>query len=139
MPDMKLLENVQRRWTKRIDAFENITYSLSVKDLDLFLVVEKLLRADVIKCWKIFHNKCGLYPEDIFILARISFTRGHSFKIVHERLSQDWKRRSLSLRVASTWNSLPDDVVALETLGSFKRDIRCCLNKKKFTLFSLLC
>ena len=25
--DMKLLENVHRRWTKRIDGFENLTYS----------------------------------------------------------------------------------------------------------------
>ena len=34
--------------------------------------------------------------------------------------------------VASTRNSLPDDVVALETFGSFNRAFRCCLNEKLF-------
>ena len=34
--DMKLLGNVQRRWTRRIDGFENHTYSQRRKDLDLF-------------------------------------------------------------------------------------------------------
>ena len=57
---------------------------------------------------------------------------GHSFKIAHEIFKMDCKRRSFALRVASTWNSLPDDVVALETLGSFKKAIRCCLNEKLF-------
>ena len=50
--DMKLLKNVQRRWTKRINGFENLTYSQRLKDLDLFSVDGRLLRTDVIKCWK---------------------------------------------------------------------------------------
>ena len=67
-----------------------------------------------------FHSKCGICPEDIFVLAQSGITRGHCFKIVHERFSLDRGRRSFALRVASTWNSLPDhNVVALETLGSF--------------------
>ena len=42
------------------------------------------------------------------------------------------------MRIVSTWKSLPDDVVAHETLGSFKRAIRCCVNEKLFS-FRLAC
>ena len=34
----EIAENVQRRWTKRIDGFENLTYYQRLKDLDLFSV-----------------------------------------------------------------------------------------------------
>ena len=54
--DMKLLENLQRRWTKRIDDFENLTYSQRLKDFNLFSVEGGLPRADVIKYWKIFYS-----------------------------------------------------------------------------------
>ena len=119
---MKLLENVQRRWIKIIDGFENLTYSQRLKYSDLFSVEGRFLRADVIKCW--------VSPQVIIVLAWSGITRGHRFKIVNEYFSLDCKRRSFVLSVASTWNSLPDNVVARETLGSFKRTISCHLNEK---------
>ena len=82
--DKKLLDNVQRRWKKIIDGFGNLTYSERLKDRDLFSVEGRLLRADVIKCWKLFHSKCGICPEDIFVLARSGITRGHRSKIAYE-------------------------------------------------------
>ena len=63
----------------------------------------------------IFYSKCEICPEDIFVLARRNSFCGHRSKISHENFSLDCRWRSFTLRVASTWNSLPDDVVALET------------------------
>ena len=117
---------------KIIDGFENLAYSQRLKDLDLFSIEGRLLRADVIKCWKIFDSNCGICPEDIFVLARSGITRGHRFKIFHERFSLDCRRRSLALWVTSTWNSLPDDVVARGNLRSFRKVICCCLNEELF-------
>ena len=50
----------------------------------------------------------------------ICFTRDHCFEIVHERFSLECRRRAFALRVASTWNPLPDNIDILEALGSFK-------------------
>ena len=122
--------NVQRRWNKIINGFENITYYQKLKDLDLFSVEGRLLGADLIKYWKIFHSKCGICSGDIIVLIWSCITRNHRLKNDHEHFSLDCRRRSLALRVASTWNSLPDDVVVLETLGSFKRAVCCFLNEK---------
>ena len=99
--------------------FWKYSYIQRRKDLDLFSVDDRLLRADVIKWWKIFHSTHGICPEDIFVLNRSSITRDHRFKIVHECFPLEWRRRSFALRVASTWNSLPEDV-AYETFWSFK-------------------
>ena len=110
------------------------------------------LRADVIECWKIFPCKCGICPEDIFVFARSGVTRGHSFmkflrsffnersrfKIFHEFFSMKCRRRSFPLKVASTWNSLLDDIVAPETLESFKRAIRCSFSDNLFNFVWLV-
>ena len=43
-------EVMQRRWTKIIYGFEDLTYSQRLKDIDLFSVEGRLLRVNVIKC-----------------------------------------------------------------------------------------
>ena len=44
--DMKLQDNVRIRWTKRIYGFEYLTYSQTLKYLDLFSVEGRLPRAE---------------------------------------------------------------------------------------------
>ena len=119
--DLRLLESVQRRWTKMIDGMGEIPYSHRLAILDLYSIKGRLLRADLLKCWKIFHGKCGLQPGDIFILAPSVGTRGHRFKIAYSFCSTESKRRFFSQRCVFAWNSLPDDVVALGSVESFKR------------------
>ena len=83
---MKLPKNLYRRWIKRIYGFENLTYSQRLKDFYLFSVEERLLRANVIKCWKIFLSKCGICLEDIFVLVWSGIARDYCFKFIHELL-----------------------------------------------------
>ena len=112
MSHMKLLENVQRRWTKRIDSFGNLTYSQRLKDLYLFLVEGRLLRTDVMKCWKIFHSKRGICAEDIFVLNFVAIDLKSFMNVFQWIVGGDYLLWELQ------WNSLPIDVV-LETLGNF--------------------
>ena len=46
--DLKLLENVQRRWTERIDGMGSLSYSDRLKALNLYSIQGRLLRADLI-------------------------------------------------------------------------------------------
>ena len=39
------------------------------------------LRADIIKCWKIFHAHCHLSPEMLWDLNVDGRTRGHTYKL----------------------------------------------------------
>ena len=79
----EIVKNVQIRWTTRIDGFKNLKYSQRLRDFNLFSVEGRLLVADVIKGWKIIHSKYGMCPEDIFVIARSSITRGYRFKIAY--------------------------------------------------------
>ena len=123
---------MQRRWTKRIDALDEMSYSDRLSELNLYSVKGRLLRADLIKYWKIFHGKCCIDPEDLFVLAPQVQTRGHRFKLAHVPRSLECRRRFFSLRRVSAWNSLPDEVVGLESVDSFKRSIHVFLGQQLF-------
>ena len=109
-----MLENVQKSKMYKFMVLKILHIFKRLKDLDLFSVEGRLLRANVIKYWKIIHIKCGICPEDIFFLSLSSISRSHCFKIVHEIFAMDFRRRSFALLL------LPDDVAALETLPGIK-------------------
>lgn len=76
--DLKLLEAVQRRWTKRITALGDLPYGQRLSSLNLYSVRGRLLRADMVAYWKIFHGFSTISPENIFVMAPNIGTRGHS-------------------------------------------------------------
>ena len=63
---MKLLKNLQGRWIKRNDGFENLAYFQILKDLDMFSVEGRLLTADVIKYWKKYFTVNVGYVRTIY-------------------------------------------------------------------------
>ena len=118
--DLRALETVQRRWTKRIVGMSDLEYQCRLTTLTLYSVQGRLLRADMIQCWKMFQGKCAVAPSDLFSLAPQSGTRGHRFKVCHVRPNTDVRQRSFSMRCVRRWNSLPDQVVAETDFKTFK-------------------
>ena len=47
--DLKLLKSVQRQWTKNVAGLESIDYAARLRELILFSIKGRLLRADLIK------------------------------------------------------------------------------------------
>ena len=130
--DLRLLEGVQRRWTKKVEGLEELPYDQRLRELDLYSVKGRLLRADLLKCWKIFHGKCGISPEDLFSLNSRGVTRGHRFKVEHVRCELECYRRSFGVRCVSVWNSLPDDLVGCVSIEGFKRGLHVVLGSTLF-------
>ena len=118
--DVRLLESVQRRWTKRISGMADLDYESRLRALNQYSVQGRLLRADLIQYWKIFHAKCSIDPAAVFELVHSSGTRGHRFKIRHTRVQTDVRSRSFSKRCIAAWNALPDKVIAESDLSRFK-------------------
>ena len=119
--DMKILERVQRKWTRAVNSISDLPYNIRLHRLKLFSFQGRLLRTDLIMVWKIFHNKCALKLENFFHLDMNSHTRGHQFKIFVPRVNLEVRKRYFSVRVISAWNSLTDEAVSSDSLGSFKR------------------
>ena len=118
--DLRLLESIQRRWTKRISGLGTLDYGSRLRVLNQYSVKGRLLRADLMQCWKVFHGKCSIDASDLFIPAPRSGMRGHRFKIGHTRVQTDARSRSFSVRSVDSWNTLPDHVVAEPNIARFK-------------------
>ena len=114
MGDMRLLERVQRRWTREVSGLADLSYGERLKRLDLFSFQGRLLRSDLILVYKILHGKCAIGIDEIFVLNEASSTRGHPFKLFKPRSRSECRKRFFSLRVINAWNSLSYDTVQLK-------------------------
>lgn len=120
--DPRLLEAVQRRWTKNEEGFADLDYASRLRQLELFSVRGKLLRSDLIKYWKVIHGwNEEVDFEGIFQLAPDRRTRGHAYKLLMPACSTDIKKRMFGARCVQRWNSLPSFVVEADGLTTFKR------------------
>ena len=132
LSDIRLLERVQRRWTRSIQGFEDLGYHERLRRLDLFSFRGRLLRSDLILVWKIFHGLSVISPQDLFELSRSSRTRGHNYKIFVPRSRLEVRHRFFSVRVINTWNALAPQTVETDSLTTFKGLLRQDLDEQLF-------
>ena len=138
--DIRLLESVQQRWTREIVDVSQLAYEERLKVLELFSIYGKLLRADLVKCWKIFHSEVDICLLDGFTVSVDRRTRGYSFNVVVPRC--ELKMTFFHVRVIQQWNSLSEQAVMQPALLSFKREgswirnwVICCTLHCNFSAF----
>jgi hypothetical protein len=120
--DLRLLESVQRRWTKNVEGLADMDYASRLRHLGLFSIKGRLMRSDLIKCWKIVRQWNGEVDfGGIFQFAPDRRTRGHVYKLLMPACATDIKRRMFGARCVQQWNSLPGFVVESDCLTTFKR------------------
>ena len=136
LQDIRRLESVQRLWTRQIKGLEEEEYGTRLRILDLYSVKGRLLRADLLKVWKIFHGKCLIAPTDLWDTSTDPRTRGHQYKINIRRCQVDARARYFTERVAHDWNSLPSWAVTTATLKEFKSALATCLSDRLFDYLS---
>ena len=100
--DMRLLEKVQRRWTKSIEDFDTKSYKERLALLYLFSIKCRLLQADMTLVWKILHDKCAVPVDKNFTFPNLHNTRGHSMKLYLQNAKLDCRRRFFSIRVVNS-------------------------------------
>ena len=118
--DLKLLERIQRRFTRSIVNMSSHSYEDRLKLLDLYSFKGRLLRADLIMVWKIINKQCSVAFEDIFQYSPVLATRGHPYKLFSNHYNLDVRKRSFSVRVINAWNSLSTGTVTACSLQAFK-------------------
>ena len=79
-------------------------------------------RGDLIETYKIITGKEKLSPSQFFHPSTVRYnTRGHSLKLTKQRSRLDLRWYFFSQRVINDWNSLPQHVVDVPTVSTFKR------------------
>ena len=126
------IESVQRRYTKRIDGLQSMSYSERLDVLNLESLELRRLRADLITLYKLMFGL--LDTNDSFFVRRTSTTRGHPFKIMIEHCDINIRRQFLSQRIANVWNSLPASIINFDSLNSFTNSLQR-INLQIFTRY----
>ena len=115
-----MVENVQRRFTKRIGGISHLTYPARLQFLGLEALQERRLKFDLIMCHKVMYNFVEVDASDFFCLY------SEFLMIEHVVIMSDWSnlvdvwKYCFSSRVVDLWNNLPRQVVNLTSVNSFK-------------------
>jgi ribonuclease P/MRP protein subunit RPP40 len=118
--DIDGIENIQRRATKMIPGFKDLSYEERLQRLRLPTLVYRRLRGDMIEVFKYMNNYYDVQVDGIFKRAISTRTRGHSKKIFKQSSNRPLRSHFFSQRVVDRWNNLPETVVEAPSLNAFK-------------------
>ena len=133
--DIKKIERLQRRWTKAISGMGSLSYEVRLRELDLFSMKGRLLRADLILVWKIINKECAIPSEQLFTFSHVRNTRGHPLKLYLPRTRLEIRHRFFAIRVINEWNALSPDTVLASSLPVFKCLLERDLGNKLFDYY----
>ena len=119
---VNILENVQIRATKLVDGLGSMTYTDRLKKLNIPTLAHRRARGAMIEMFKHFNIYARDTLSDSF-QPRQRSTRSHGHQVL-EGVPKDGARglqsNSFYYRYARMWNNLPANVVAANSLNSFK-------------------
>jgi hypothetical protein len=119
------IESVQKRATKQIPGFNNLSYPERLKKLKLPTIAYRRIRGDMIETYKIINEKYD--PEVSSFLKLLSNSgnrfsrRNNSNKLVQQRFKTSLRKNSFTVRVAKVWNKLPDQVMNAPSTNALKK------------------
>ncbi|KAI8517532.1 hypothetical protein Bbelb_035490 [Branchiostoma belcheri] len=121
--DQELLDRVQHKATRLIPGFDEISYEDRLRRLKLPTLGYRRKRGDMIQIFKFVKGFDRVDPNSLFNFNVDGRTRGHSYKIVKPQAKKSTRANFFSVRTVNSWNSLPAEVVAAETVNIFKSKI----------------
>ena len=117
--DIDEIESVQRRATKLVPGFGELSYEDRLRKLDLPCLRYRRLRGDMIYIYKYLIDGMAA-NRSLFHRAVDSSTRGHPFKLLKPRCNKNVRQGFFTQRNIDFWNSLPAHVVNAPSLNGFK-------------------
>ena len=118
--DSKVLEGVQRRFTKSLLGMRKMSYEERLKRTGLFSLERRRLRGDLIEVFKIMTGLSDLGKTELFKVRQGDQLRGHPLTLVKRRVHLGKVACFFTHRVMNSWNSLPHAVVLSKSVLEFK-------------------
>ena len=133
--DILRVEGPQRRFTKRLEGLENLTYLARLDALNEETLLVRRVKSDITLVYKIAHGLVdGL--DNLLQFSQNVRTRGHCYKVVLEPFRLNARNNFFSVRVANIWNTLPSAIAESGSLYTFKSQLRRLnLNQLNDTFF----
>ena len=128
LENIKKLERVQRRFTKRFPGLAETSYLERMKILNLERLELRRIRFDLVMCFNVINNLNGLNFNDFFQLSKTSReTRNssrNSMLLNVPKKGLNVHAHSFAQRSIKFWNYLSDDVILAPSVDSFKAKLR---------------
>ena len=136
---IRKIEEVQKRATKLIPGFYNLSYQDRLRKLNLPTLAYRRARGDMIEVYKMLAEKGGYDQALPCLFTRTSSLHdrpshwSHSKQVYHLGSKNNILLHSFTHRVQNTWNNLPEEVVKAtsldkdgkeeETIIAFEREL----------------
>ena len=119
-----LIENVQRRFTKRLYGLHNLCYSDRLESCHLEMLELRRLHADLIMVYKILNGAICVKLDNCLSLSNVRSTRGNVFKLNKYHVKLNIRKFFFGSRIINVWNYLPNEVVQCKTTNNFTRKLK---------------
>ena len=125
------IENLQRRATKIVPEIKDLSYEERLRELNLPTLEYRRRRGDLIQMFKTLHGIDDI-DSSKFVTLNENTTRGHSLKLNKPRCLKSLRQNAFPARCIDDWNSLPNDLVCIEKLDTFKNRLDVLWRSKRF-------
>jgi len=121
--DIKAVEKVQKRFTKKLPGMKNMNYYKRLKTLNVESLELRRIRLDLLYTYKILFGLVDVNANELFIPVYNDNRRGHSFKLFRPTCKSSARFNSFSNRVINIWNNLPPDQIDFSSFLKFKKSL----------------
>jgi hypothetical protein len=118
--DVLILENAQRRATRRLTKLAHLDYDERRARLRLTSLADRRIRGMLIETFKLWRGFSDLHWEDFFSPKPYSATRGHCAAVAKPFSRLNVRTNFFSSAVVDHWNRLPGELLRCETVNQFK-------------------
>ena len=119
------IENVQKRFTKRIPALTNLGYSDRLRILKQDTLESRRLKTDLVQTYKIITGLDKINFEDFFSFRPHAYIcKRNSRCLFPFHRNTSLRSNSFTFRVVPIWNTLPNNIVMSATLATFKNGLK---------------
>ena len=115
------LKQFQRMVTRKVPELRHLPYDERLRQLKLFSLQRRRIRGDLISVFRIVKGYDRIPVDSLFDLRRNERTRGHALTLKKPVAQLGCRASSFAVRVVNDWNRLPDEVVAADSVKTFKK------------------
>jgi len=124
---VKRVESVQSKFTKRLPGYYSLDYKSRLMRLHADSLELRRLKYDLIYTYKVVFGLVNDAANDLFTLTSLihsTSTRGHMYKLFPHCNRVDMYKYFFSQRIIDTWNSLPAKPNDFSSIARFTRFIK---------------